>query len=159
MHRYIIGLIAADGHNGGSQWSICQTIDGIDIFESINEKYGYKFREVKKSDWGKQRKFVIKNNNKKECAELVQWNIPIGNKTYSLDFPINKNKVEMAHYLRGFFDGDGCISGGNEYPRFEIMSNKNWCEKCKVFHREGTIIWNEHKRYYKTIQGTLKVMK
>src|SRR5574343_65807 len=134
MDSYLIGFIASDGHNAGSYWTITQTISGIDVFNKLKHRYGYSYREVSISEWGKQRKFTMKYRNKLQCKYLVDWGIPIGNKTYSLSFPMNKPHDEIWHYLRGMFDGDGSFSiENNKYGRIQIISNVMCCNSCSVF--------------------------
>ena len=134
MDSYLVGFIAADGHNAGSYWTITQTISGIDVFDKFNSRFGYIYREVPKSDWGVQRKFTMRYRNKLHCKYLQSWGIPVGNKTYSLAFPQNKPDIEMWHYIRGMFDGDGSFSiEHGVYAEVRIMSNRQWCDDCKRY--------------------------
>lgn len=134
MDSYLVGFIAADGHNAGSYWTITQTESGIDVFDKFNSRFGYNYREVAKSDWGVQRKFTMLYRNKYHCKYLQTWGIPVGNKTYTLEFPINKPDIEMWHYLRGMFDGDGSFTVERGiYAEVRIMSNRKWCDDCKRY--------------------------
>lgn len=60
-------------------------------------------------------------------------------KTFTLDFP-SKNQVPdhlMRHYLRGYFDGDGCIYKGPAKPIspwcFSIISTRSFCHKLFAY--------------------------
>lgn len=53
----------------------------------------------------------IRVSSKHMVNSLAQYNV-IARKTYSITFPKNLEDHELLrHYLRGIFDGDGCISG------------------------------------------------
>jgi hypothetical protein len=42
-----------------------------------------------------------------------------------LKFP-KLRKDLIRHFIRGYFDGDGCISQSGKYPMFSIVSTKNF---------------------------------
>lgn len=52
------------------------------------------------------------------------------NKTFSLLFPNLKKNLEQ-HFIRGYFDGDGCITGNRKNPQFNLTSNKYFLEELK----------------------------
>jgi hypothetical protein len=134
MDSYLVGFIASDGHNRGSSWTITQTISGIDVLEKLRIRYGYSYHEVPVSEWGIQRKFTMSYSSRIHGRYLQDWGIPIGNKTYTLGFPINKPDIEIWHYMRGMFDGDGSFTiEQGIYGSVCIISHRGWCEHCVCY--------------------------
>lgn len=131
MDSYLVGFIAADGHNRGSSWTVTQTISGIDVFDKLCDRYGYSYREIPISEWGVQRKFTMRYSSHIHGKYLASWGIPVGNKTYTLEFPNDKSDIETWHYLRGMFDGDGSFTiEQGIYGSVNIISNRIWCDAC-----------------------------
>lgn len=55
--------------------------------------------------------------------DLISLNIT-PKKTYSKDFPIVRNDL-IRHFIRGFFDGDGCIMFYKKRKRYQ-------CDFCSI---------------------------
>ena len=77
-------------------------------------------------------------------------NLGVGkNKTYSLLVDMNKiPKKFFKHFLRGMFDGDGCISFGKNYQDVNITINSKMAEMLKNKISEEL----KEDRLYKTIR-------
>lgn len=56
----------------------------------------------------------------------------IPRKTYLPAFPNDIPVALMPHFIRGYFDGDGCISGSKR-PQFEITSEKTAIERIQSY--------------------------
>lgn len=58
------------------------------------------------------------------CADMARdlevYNI-VPNKTFVLEWPKKLNKQLYRHFIRGYFDGDGCVSVGENYVNFNIV--------------------------------------
>ncbi len=52
------------------------------------------------------------------------------NKTFSLLFPNLQKNLEQ-HFIRGYFDGDGCVTGNRKNPQFSLTSNQYFLEELK----------------------------
>ena len=109
---YWLGFIMADG---------CVYIGTGDTKRlQINLKYDdvshlNKFQNAIDSDYSIQRKEIDKNvvailkvNSTKMCNDLSKYCV-IERKSLVCDFPSIKEDL-IPHFIRGYFDGDGCIS-------------------------------------------------
>lgn len=75
-------------------------------------------------------------NSVKLCSDLAKWGV-YPNKTGSLISLPNISEELMPHFIRGFFDGDGCITTG---PQFSIIGDYDFLyniqtiliENCKI---------------------------
>ena len=120
---YVLGFIAADGSiskndnrikiglstRDKEQLELIKTIMGINypIKDYVNsENY-----EVSELIWTCQQHKI----------DLAKYGI-VPNKTYSLVFPKQLNKQYWRDFIRGYFDGDGCITGRK--PEWKICAYK-----------------------------------
>lgn len=112
---YILGLLYADGGNTSNydKNRYCVTItlkhDDCKILENIRDEIGYdapiKFREYDST--GKIATLDICNKH----MVLTLHNLGIiPNKTFSLRFPEWLDEELYSHFIRGYMDGDGCIT-------------------------------------------------
>ena len=124
---YILGFLCADGHidKNTNRINITLKDDDYKLLEDIREAMGsthpIKRRVAKENPYKKSSNKVLYQcslviNGKELVAPLVQMGIA-GNKTYTLDGSIMQyipNHL-VKHFLRGYFDGDGCISWEKRY--------------------------------------------
>lgn len=109
---YWLGFIMADG---------CIYKGDNDTFRlQINLKYEdishlNKFQKAISSDYCIQRKeinnstiCILKINSTKMCKDLINLGV-VERKSFACKFP-NINVSLYRHFIRGYFDGDGCIS-------------------------------------------------
>jgi hypothetical protein len=144
---YFLGLILADG---------CVIKNKNELHISLIESDKYLLEELSKdifiskrllrleeirSDWGKNRTYRFTANNPKIYQDLVNLGC-IPNKTFKLKFPTISNHL-YNHFIRGYFDGGGCIWVSNKYGcevsilgTLDIVSNiTNILEKeSKISH-------------------------
>ena len=115
---YFLGLLYADGYNGKSNSCIRLGLASPDehILETF-KKYLKTNKPLKFYNKGKQTNNKWKDfynldiENKKMCEDLEKLNC-FQAKTHFLTFP-NQSIVPkhlIRHFIRGFFDGDGCIT-------------------------------------------------
>lgn len=113
---YILGFLLSDGYitaprhqNGEWQW-------GIGLKES--DEY---ILEYIKNAIGIERKRICHNNHlsvltvtsNKMVNDLAKYTIT-SEKSFSVQFPYVQTPIEMhRHIIRGFFDGNGCVSKPN----------------------------------------------
>lgn len=75
------------------------------------------------------------------------------NKSLTLQFPdesIFKDKSLIRHFIRGYFDGDGCISFGNkEHTKLDIqlLGTYNFLEKVIQYSNISTNLYHNHNNY------------
>lgn len=144
MEPWVIGWVASDGHNAGNYWSISQNINDVDALCLIREMYqditfNISFNTANR--YGDKPMVSIKRKNQLDCNELVNWGVPIGDKTFTLTFPKDAPDCSLWAYLRGFFEGDGSLSIEKyRYPKFGVTSSKLWCDGCKEWLKKHSII-------------------
>ena len=67
-------------------------------------------------------------NSVKLCSDLAKWGVH-PNKTGKLNKLPKLSKELMPHFIRGFFDGDGCITNG---PQFSIIGDYNFLSNLQT---------------------------
>lgn len=108
---YFLGLLYADGSINNKRNEVILTLKSedtyiLDIFMKVLKsnrsvwKYSLNGREYSR--------IVI--NSKTIVNDLIRYGC-VSNKTHILKFPNNINKNIIHHMIRGYFDGDGSISG------------------------------------------------
>lgn len=126
---YWLGFLYADGYNHKSKNCIALRLqkEDIDVL--------YKFRNFLKTDspiYSYRRKTRIKNIEKEYCelcvfsTHLCQTLDNLGciqAKTYILEFPSFIPNNLLHHFMRGYFDGDGCISITKRMDRTQNSKN------------------------------------
>jgi len=105
---YWLGFLFADGYNNTDNRSVtlCLNIKDIDTLEKFSN-----FLETNKkirSNNDRSKKVVIEN--KKISIDLEKLGM-VKAKTHILRFPKISTSLER-HFIRGYFDGDGCITYG-----------------------------------------------
>jgi hypothetical protein len=121
---YILGFIYADGcvEDNDSRLNIRLQYDDIELLEKIKKELCYT---------GKVTKYNSKIGDKKykscklqiSSIDMISDLKKLGltsNKSLVLQFP-NVPKEYIIDFIRGYFDGDGCIDRP-EYPRIRICS-------------------------------------
>ena len=114
---YILGLLFADGYNNERRGTITLSLQERDreildkISWSMNSTKPLQFIDMKKYHTGKSHQNQYRLNlcsrhtsqvlNKLGCFQA---------KSYSCRFPNFISSTLLRHFIRGYFDGDGCIS-------------------------------------------------
>lgn len=124
---YILGFICADGHIDGESYRIKIALKDGDykLLESIRnamhsthpiERNIQRLNPYKKSDNQILYQCSISFNGKELVTPLINMGLS-GKKTYNLNGSIMNLIPEslIRHFLRGYFDGDGCISWDKRY--------------------------------------------
>lgn len=70
--------------------------------------------------------------SKKMCQDLIRLGLG-PRKSSILNFPTNIPKELMRHYLRGYFDGDGCITSNNGVYQISIIATNDFLNDLKEF--------------------------
>ena len=127
---YWLGFLYADGYVNETR--------GLELCLAAKDKnHLEKFKNFIESD--QNIKFKKSSNSYRlsiDSIELVQDLIRLGcfqNKSLILDFPVNKQVPEnlIHHFMRGYFDGDGCISINTKkkYYLFSVLGTDNFLDK------------------------------
>lgn len=141
---YITGLLHSDGcvSTKGNQIRFKST--DLDFLQQVSDKI-YKNKPI----------YIEKqiNENHKPTGSIIishdkiyQDAIKHGcciSKSYNLKFPTTIADDFIGDYLRGFFDGDGCIYVRNTFKykpaQVSIIATKSWSEGCQFWLNQNSI--------------------
>lgn len=139
---YFLGLLYADGYNCTTRNIVRITlkIEDEDILNKFKKAidtnkplYLYNYSK-KHPSWSNQYCLAINSNHmSKQLAKLGC----IQAKSLILEFPTEDQVPShlIRHFIRGYFDGDGCIyigkNGKYVVSTIDIISSKNFCIKLK----------------------------
>lgn len=114
---YVLGFLYADGCNhiydDRRYISVCQLEQDIDILDKIRKAIEYTnphyVKEIQKSNQKVKYRMQISNSTISKDLENLGM---VANKSLVLTFPTFISKELMPHFIRGYFDGDGCVWEG-----------------------------------------------
>jgi hypothetical protein len=177
---YILGFICADGHIDSKYYRINITLQDQDfklledIREAMQSNHPIKRGIVKNNPYKNTENKVLHQcsisiNGKELVTPLIQMGIA-GNKTYNLNSSIMNYVPEnlVRHFLRGYFDGDGCISWDKRYKSgskstIHVAGNLDFLENSfnKYFPTNCTLrLYKKSTKCYDyTIQDKKQVLK
>ena len=136
---YFLGLLYSDGWNMFSKGEIgieLQERDGWilkELLKDLDSNRELKFLPAKKETH--QNKLLFKVFSKYMSGKLVELGCS-SPKSLTLTFPSEKilSKELHSHFIRGYFDGDGCITfctqDKHKYPVFSLVGTKEFMESC-----------------------------
>lgn len=147
---YWLGFIMADGcvYKGNSKNSFRLQINLSAKDRVVLED----FQKAIGSDYKIQDKVVnncnsclLKINSTKMCTDLMNHGV-IQRKSLKCTFPTTIPDNLIWHFMRGYFDGDGCISisqrrNGRITISFSICAGKDMCAEFQK-HMPGTILYS-----------------
>lgn len=134
---YILGFIYSDGCIYVHPTAFCLTITQLEQDEDIL----LKIKKELESDYPLLEKIQKSNDkktitfyayNKKIFDDLIKLGVT-PKKSLTLKFPTFLNENLMKHFIRGYFDGDGCIWNGKRQKK--IVKDKN----TKLGYRERIV--------------------
>lgn len=150
---YFFGFLYADGYNNEDKKYIEislaeQDIEILERFKKDIEFTGNITYIRKQKGWQTQRRLKLYGQASIDCSNLGMHK----NKTYKIDFPnISSNLIH--HFIRGFFDGDGCICKDKRNIYFcSFTSQKNMLESINKYfliafpNYYQKIIFNKRKK-------------
>lgn len=128
---YFLGLLIADGNNEVVGFRLQLKESDKHILETFKEKINYtgNLLFVKSKNIKHSNSYLLRINSKKLSKDLSKLSC-IPAKSHHTYFPDIPEKFH-SHFIRGVFDGDGCIhiSGGQKC--FTIMGNILLVEKIQ----------------------------
>lgn len=119
---YIFGLSLADGSVNEKTNQFKLKLTDIELVEKVAKEIKYSgplYDEIKSSSKHKATKTLVLTS-KKIVSDLVK-NGCVQNKTKNLA-GVNINSRLMSHFIRGYFDGDGCIWSGMHSNKINYMA-------------------------------------
>lgn len=177
---YFLGLLFADGNVSTNRNTIriqlseydkhilsifSSEIYGIENIRFINnKKYSYRCANANNS-------FYLEINSKYMKNKLIKHGC-VPNKSLKLEFPNNINDTLLHHFIRGYFDGDGCLTYSiNKFNRrdysLSFTTTYNFCNSIKdiLYNKLNTNTYiypaNVKNNITKTLQtgGNRKILK
>lgn len=143
---YWAGFINADGHidmylpsyRKLPNYKLSFTLSQKDYnhLNKLVKILGYnKITETKTNAWGKEYNTIKFATNKKSiCMDLIdKYEITPKEKSCNEKFPNKIPSKYMSDYIRGYFDGDGCVYLNGNKPCVTIVSSANFCKDLKHF--------------------------
>lgn len=120
---YVLGILASDGTVRKNSNEVKLTLAAVDedYLKHLQKLVGG--TPVKKYTDGKGYENVTWTfTSKRVKDELATYHI-VPNKTFTLKFPLKLERKYWIDFIRGYFDGDGCIStAGSSAIRWQLCS-------------------------------------
>lgn len=143
---YILGFLYADGYNNRINNTIVLSLNrnDEDILIKIKNEVGsdkplYHHNYINKIDGIERHMSELNFASKHMCEQLENLGM-IQNKTFVIDFPYFLSEELLSHFIRGYFDGDGCACfskdknhKSNECFQISMMSSIQLCEHMKQY--------------------------
>lgn len=129
---YYLGFLFADGHNGETNNKVTITLKNNDeyilrfLLKEIESDSIITHRSGIKSNGEVSGYSILNLCNKKISKDLINHGC-MGNKTFKIIFPTTIQPDLLHHFVRGYFDGDGCIYISKKIPsnmNLNFVSNK-----------------------------------
>ncbi len=155
---YFLGFLYADGHilSKGNGVSITLQEDDKEILEQFSKliygsvKLTNQEHNLKNNKIGKYINLAF--YGEKIHSDLIKWGCT-SKKTFTITFPNNLPNNMYRHFIRGFFDGDGCISINKDGATIiDITSNEDFLKGLSDY-----LVTNENIKFtniYNKISNT-----
>lgn len=151
---YILGLLHADGCNEMKKGTIFIGLQESDkdLLETIRSEIESE-KPLDFKDYSNKHTFGYNYENMYElkmfsmhmCEQLANKGI-VPNKSLTIGFPEWLDENLIPHYIRGVFDGDGCISiSKTNHLKTSIVATNSFCQKLKKICEEKL---NIHPKIY-----------
>ena len=147
---YWLGFLMADGcvYKGASANSYRLQINlqesDKNILEKFNKALESDYSIITKEIYNKKtdktyKTAMLKINNTDLCLDLIKHNI-VPRKTFNCKFP-NISKELYRHFIRGYFDGDGCITSylNNQKGRYTFAGTESLLTSFQNILKEANI--------------------
>ena len=144
---YILGFLYADGYNNDINHTIVLSLQekDKDTLEKIRNEIGcekplYHIHSINKYD-NKPREMESLVLASKHMSETIKkWGL-VPNKTFIIEFPAFLSDELIPHFIRGYFDGDGCAYVEHRNNRrdrlfISIMSSTIFCNNMQKYLEE-----------------------
>ena len=147
---YILGFLYADGYINLINNTIVLSLsyEDKDILEDIRTEIGcdkplFENYYTNKEDRVERHMISLILASKYMCESIQKWGL-VPNKTFTIEFPDFLQDELISHFIRGYFDGDGCAcickDSSKKIPgkRFitSIMSSYKFCIGMQKFLKE-----------------------
>jgi hypothetical protein len=131
---YILGFITADGNVSKNSLRIKIHKNDIEILEFIKSNLGGGPIRISKEN------YIIADFNSIKLIESLKLYEVVPNKTAKLKLNFDIPEIYIRDYIRGLFDGDGCVWLRPHGISCEIVSaSKNFMDKIFAFIKVGKL--------------------
>ena len=152
---YWLGFMAADGYvsstNGkrvGLALSSCDEAHIQKFLVSLKSNYKISRYRSKGYSTNEYSRIVIYSD---ELYDALVKNGVVEHKTKVMEFPLFLDKSLLRHYIRGYFDGDGCLSISDKVPQSHFLGTKEFLDNLSDYLEENKIVVN--RNYYQRRSG------
>lgn len=140
---YILGLLYADGCNFTKHNSITLSLQESDkdILERIKQELGYtgelRFSPLSLKNSRHKNHYILNINDEILSRRLNELGV-VDNKSLKITFPDFITKELISHFIRGYFDGDGCIYLDKKRNKCQTQTvgTKDFCEHLSIILKE-----------------------
>ena len=156
---YYVGILLADGQNkirsdsGKHIVRLALKSDDRQIIEEFKKalKYNGNILKAKNPNYPDNEYSEIRIQNEKLAHDLERHNF-IPNKSLRLEFPNTIPDILIKDFIRGFMDGDGCISSG-------LSRNKKYKEYMVRFYTTEMFAIKLKETVMKLIEVNMSIYK
>ena len=143
---YVLGLLYADGNNSnGKSVKISLVEYDKELLEEVKTIFGTdKPLIINDRSRENRRNMCILDINSRHVSEMFEKYGVVPNKTFKLMFPEFLREDLIRHFIRGYFDGDGCIGiytnrkYGYKNASFNIACRASFAYRLKaLFYNMG----------------------
>lgn len=119
---YVLGFLYADGYNNRINNTVVLSLkrDDEEILLKIREAVGSNkplyHHDYMHSDGVERHMSQLTFSSRQMCEQLEKWGMTQA-KTFTIDFPNFLSDDLVSHFIRGYFDGDGCVSETKDLTR------------------------------------------
>ena len=140
---YFLGLLWSDGCNFVKKNAIILSLQETDkhILDSFNKEIEsnrplrFENRNDKNPNW--KNAYILRINNEHMSHVLESYGM-VQNKSLILEFPKKLPKELYPHFIRGYFDGDGCIPYSMvDYSTNMVGTKEVLSEFQKILDKQG----------------------
>jgi len=156
VSSYYLGFIAADGHltnyENKFNYLIMNLIESDkEILENLRKNLSYNgkiYNTPKKNGQDQSAIRICSNQLKLDINKYINTN----NKTFDLQWCKNIPENLIVHFIRGYFDGDGCVHYNKEKSSYSasVVGTENFLAGLKSFYNESCNNQDGSIKIYKT---------
>lgn len=121
---YILGLLFSDGNVYKKDYKIGFGSKDIELVEFIRKELESDNPIYKRKDYTM---YEINLYSKVMYESLVKFGC-VDNKSHILEFPIGLDEEFYPHFIRGMWDGDGCVRNNKGTIVMDLVGSKNILE-------------------------------
>lgn len=132
---WLLGLFASDGCiSSNNVISLCQT-EQEDLIKYIKNILDFEGNIIKSKTLSGKYSYGIYFTSKKLQKDFAKYNI-VPKKSLIYEFPKKIPSIFIKDFIRGYIDGDGCITEssnakGSKYLSVSFVGTENFIKSCK----------------------------